>query len=121
MSHPAGHADANHTEQTGALQQVHDDDTENPPCKGINHTEDSAEKQAGNDNSYAVDGECISESHAVKGDDDYQIGYTKLYAGHGNRYRYKHFHIGKDKGKGGKHGTDCQSAGAVSPLISNRR
>ena len=113
MHHAAGHADTHNAETACAIQYIHDCQAEQTACKRVEHAENSGKKQPGAYYTHAVDGKGVLEAHSVNGNNDYQISQPQLYARYGNRKGNQKFHIGKNHGKGGEHGTESQSSSVL--------
>lgn len=112
VGYSAGHADAYHAEEPGAVQNVHDDDAEHAPRKGVDHAEDSAEQKARQEDPGHVDCEGVAETHAVDGDDYHQVGQAQLDAGHGHGKGNQEFDVAEDQCQSRKHGAYGYQAGA---------
>ena len=109
MHHAACHAHAHNAETSRAIQYVHNCQAEQTACKGVYHAENPGEQQSGTHDTHTVDCKGVLEPHSINGNYNHQVGKPQLYAGNGNRQRNQKFHIGKNYGKGGEHGSEGQS------------
>ena len=80
VCHAAAHADADHGEPSGTVQQIHDEETDKAPGHGIEHAVEAGEQKACNDHADQVDGKCVTGAHLIQCKYDHQISEAELNA-----------------------------------------